>query len=86
MENAETILVIFLSSFLAIFLLLAIIATAKIIKLINHLNYIGEKAENIAEKAENVADFFSKGSGVASMGNLLSNMVDIVTKKSKKKD
>jgi hypothetical protein len=71
---------------LAIFLLLAIVVTAKIIKLVNHLNYIGERAEHIADKAENVADFFSKGTGVASMGNLLSNMVDIVTKKSKKKD
>ena len=85
MENAETILVIVLASFLAIFLLLAIIAAVKIIQVVNHLNRIAEKAETIADKAESAASFFSKAAGPAMIGNFLANIVDVVTNKTKKK-
>jgi hypothetical protein len=85
MENAETILVIFLSTFLAIFLVLAVIATVKLIHVLDHLNRLGEKAEAIADKAENAASFFSKAAAPAMIGNLLANIADIVGKKSKKK-
>jgi hypothetical protein len=86
MENAEEILVIVLASFLALFLLLAIVATIKIIQLMNRLNNIGERAEAIADKAETAANFISKAAGPAMIGNLLANIADAVSsKKSKKK-
>ncbi len=85
MENAETILVIILASFLALFLILAIVATVKIIQIVDHLKRISEKAEAIADKAEDAASFFSKAAGPAMIGNLLANIADIVSKKSKKK-
>jgi uncharacterized metal-binding protein len=86
MENAETILVIVLASFLALFLLLAIIVAVKAIQLLNRLKHISEKAESIADKAETAANFISKAAGPAMIGNLLANIADAVSsKKSKKK-
>lgn len=86
MENAEEILVVVLASFLALFLFLAIVATIKIIQVMNHLNRIGERAEVIADKAETAANFISKAAGPAMIGNLLANIADAVSsKKSKKK-
>lgn len=85
MENAETILVIILASFLALFLILAIYATVKIIQIVNHISAIAEKAEAIADKAETAASFFSKAAGPAMIGNLIANIADAVGKKAKKK-
>lgn len=85
MENAETILVIVLASFLALFLLLAIIATVKIIQVANHLKHISERAEAIADKAESAANFFGKAATPALIGNILANIADMVSKKTKKK-
>lgn len=85
MENAETILVVILASFLAIFLLIAIVAGIKLIQVLNHLRKIIEKAEAIADKAENAAAFFAKASGPAMFGKLIANIVDTISNKAKKK-
>lgn len=85
MENAETILVVILASFLAIFLVIAIIAGIKIIQVVNQLRHIITKAEAIADKAENAAAFFAKASGPAMFGKLIANIVETVSSKSKKK-
>lgn len=86
MENAETILVIFLSTFLAIFLVLAIIAVVKAIQMIRRLNRIIDTAEVIADKAEHAATLISKAAAPAMISKLLSNLADIVsTKKARKK-
>jgi hypothetical protein len=86
MENAETILVVVLASFLALFLLLAIIATIKIIQVMNHLKHISQKAEALADKAEAVSDFISHAAAPVAIGNFLANLSEIVFKnKSKKK-
>lgn len=85
MENAETILVVVLASFLALFLVLAIFAIVKIIQVVNYINRIAEKAEAIADKADTAASFFSKAAGPALIGNLLANIADAVGKKAKKK-
>lgn len=85
MENAETILVVILASFLTLFLVLAILATVKIIQIVNHLNRIADKAEAIADKAGTAASFFSKAAGPAMIGNLLANIADVVGKKAKKR-
>lgn len=74
-----------LASFLALFLIIAIYATVKIIQVVNHINRIAEKAEAIADKADTAASFFSKAAGPALITNLLANIVDAVGKKAKKK-
>ena len=56
MNTSEQILVIFLSTFLAIFLLLGIIVLAKMITVMNRLDRITEKVENITDKAEAIAE------------------------------
>jgi len=86
MENAETILVIFLSTFLAIFLILAIITTIKVIQMIRRLNRIVDTAEAIADKAEHAATLISKAAAPAMVSKLLSSLADVVSsKKSRKK-
>jgi hypothetical protein len=85
MENAAEILVVVLASFLALFLLLAIVASIKLIQLLNYFKRIAEKAEAIADKAETAASFFSKAAGPAVIGNLIANITEAVTKRNKKK-
>lgn len=85
MENAETILVVVLASFLALFLLLAIVATIKLIQIFNHINKITEQAEAIADKAEETVSFFRKAAGPVAIGNLIANIFEAVGSKSKKK-
>lgn len=86
MENAETILVVVLASFLALFLLLAIIATVKAIQVLNHLKHISEKADSLADKAEVVGNFISHAAGPVAIGNLIANISEMVFKnKSKRK-
>lgn len=85
MENAAEILVIVLASFLALFLLLAITVSIKLIQLVNHIRRIAEKAEYIADKAETATSFFSKAAGPALIGNLIANITEAVTKIHKKK-
>ncbi len=55
MENAETILVIFLSTALAVFLVLAIIATSFLIKILKSVKHITDKAEAVSDIIEESA-------------------------------
>lgn len=85
MENAESILVVILSSFLGLFLLLGCIATVKVIQILNHLKSISEKAEKIADTAEHVGEFFKYSAGPAAIAKLLSNIAEHVFGKNAKK-
>lgn len=85
MEDAARTLVIILASALAVFLLLAIIATIKIIQILNHLKRISEKAEQLANTAQTVGDFFKYTAGPAAIGKLLANVVETVVKHRKKR-
>ncbi len=84
MENAEQILVVFLSTALAVFLFLAIIATIKIIKILNHLKSISAKAEKIANTAETVGEFIKYTAGPVAIGKFFSNINEAVHRHSKK--
>lgn len=81
MGTAEQILVIILSSFLAIFLILAIVATVLSIKVLKHIQKITEKAEAIADKADSVTTFFQQTAGPAAIAKLVSNLVHAVRDK-----
>ncbi|MDZ7786156.1 MAG: hypothetical protein U5L95_03480 [Candidatus Saccharibacteria bacterium] len=84
MDGAEQILVIILSAFLALFLVLAIIATYKFIQVLNSLKRISEHAEHIAGKAETISDIFASTSGPLAVGKLLSHLAETVFKHNKK--
>lgn len=87
MGNAEQTLVIILASFLALFLLLAIIIAVKVIQVLNHLKNISEKAEKLASTAGNIGDFFKYTAGPAALAKLIANVTDVFNhKKSKSKE
>lgn len=86
MDNVEQILLIILAASLAVFIILAVIATYKVIQVLNHLKIISEKAEKLANTAENVGDFFKYTAGPAAIAKLIANISSIVFKHNKTKD
>ncbi|HSX46933.1 MAG TPA: hypothetical protein VLF87_03025 [Patescibacteria group bacterium] len=86
MGNAEQILVIVLAATLALFLLLAVVATVKIIQILNRLKIIVEKAEKLANTAETVGEFFKYTAGPAALGKLVSNVTEAFRNHKHKKD
>lgn len=74
MNTDERILVIILSSAFALFLILGIIAIAKVIQILNRIKKITEKAEDFADKAEAVGEFFQKTAGPAAVIKAISRM------------
>lgn len=85
MNGAERILVVILSSALALFLILAITATVITIQILNHIKRVAEKAEHIADQAEAVTDFFQKTAGPVAIGRFLTNIAEAVFQKGSKR-
>ena len=92
MDTAEKILVIFLSGFLALFLLLGVVLIIKLISLTKKMNDIADKAHeivdkahDIADKVENVSDMFKKTAGPLALGKYFMNIAETVTKYKKGK-
>lgn len=86
MENAETILVIFLSVALAIFLTLSIILVSICIKIARHVKNITEKAEQVVDKAEDIAEFFGHASTPMAIGKIIASVRDAVARRNKRKE
>ena len=84
MENAPEILVIILSSFLALFLLLGIILLILIIKLVLIVKRVTKKAEELADKAEAIGDFVQHATTPIIIGKLFSRMSDKIFSRSSK--
>ncbi len=74
------ILVIILSTTLAVFLIIGIVAIIKFVQILNYIKSIVKKADEIADKAENIAELFERSAAPVAMGRFLSNMADIVFK------
>lgn len=86
METAQQVLVIILSSFLAIFLLLSIITLVLIIKVVRSVKRLTLKAEHLADKAEEIGDFVKHASGPIAIGRALGVITDaLMSRKSKSK-
>jgi predicted PurR-regulated permease PerM len=83
--DAFEILVIILSTFLAIFLLLAIIVLTGIIKLVKQVRHITEKAEEVIDNVEEASELFKKSASTLTFANLVSNIVSKVNEFSGKK-
>lgn len=89
MYDYERILVIFLASFLAIALVLTIIALFKVIQILSTLKKITQKAESVADKVENISGFFAKTAAPAAIGRILLNISKVISgykTKSKRED
>lgn len=77
--DAFEILVIILSTVLAVLLVLCIILAISAIKLVNKLRAISQKAEEIVDNVEAVSGIFRKTAGPVAITSLLSNIVSKVT-------
>ncbi len=84
MENAPEILVIILSSFLAIFLLLGIILLIVAIKVVLIVKRVTKKAEDLADKAEVIGDFMQHASAPLVIGKALSTFSDLFSNRNRK--
>lgn len=84
MDNAEQILVIILSSFLAIFLLLNIIFLVIAIKVVLIVKRVSKKAEDLADKAEAFGEFVQHAATPMIVGKLFNNLSDMVFKRPSK--
>lgn len=70
-----------LSATLAVFLILAITVAVLVIKILNHIKRVAEKAEQIADKAETISEFFQKSAGPMAIGRFITNMAEAVFQK-----
>lgn len=75
-ETSLTILVVFLSVTLAVFLVLSIWAIVKILKILKHIEVIAAKAEQLADRAEEVGKYFQNAAKPAAMMSVIGNIVD----------
>jgi hypothetical protein len=83
--DAYNILVITLSIALAIFLVAAIVLTVALIKLVGQVRSITQKADAVMDDVEAVSDFFRKTAAPVAIGNLLSNIVSMISDRKKRK-
>jgi len=85
MENAQEILVVFLASALAVFLVLGIILLIICIKIANKVKHITERAEQFSEKAENIAEFLSKSAMPLAVAKFVAVVSEIFKNRDSKK-
>lgn len=83
--DAFEILVIILSSFLALFLILGIVVLIGIIKLVKQIRHITEKAEDVIDNVEQASELFKKSASTLTFTNLVSNIVSKVGEFTNKK-
>lgn len=84
MENAQDILVIILSSFLALSLILSIVLLVLLIKVVLVVKRVTDKAEQLADKAEALGDFVQQATTPLVVGRMITNIFDKFTKGSSK--
>ena len=82
MNTAEWILVVFLSAMLLVFLILAIVLTAKLISITKEVKKIVLKGQDIAEKADDIVENVKD---MSSVGGLVKMFVNKYTKSKGKK-
>jgi hypothetical protein len=81
MNDTERALLIILAGALAFFLLLAIIATIKLIQILNRIKKISDHAEQIADKAEATAEVIKKMAGPMAVGKVLASIGEMAFNK-----
>lgn len=81
MNTTESVLLIILSVFLALFLSLAIAVTILTIKLIKSVRSIVLKAETIVDSVETAADVVKNASGPLATLKVIKNIIDLVQHK-----
>lgn len=86
MDTAEEILVVYLSTALAVFLVIAIIAGINAIKLLKTLQRVADKAENFATSAEAVGQVVKQTVGALSLSRFVKGISNFAHKQEKDKE
>jgi hypothetical protein len=79
-NTSEHILVIMLSTALAVLLVAAIFVTIEVYKLIKAVQRITTKAEDVIQKAEHVSAAFAHASGPLAVVKVVKNIIKLVNK------
>ncbi len=85
MDTAAEALLIIVSSVLAIFLTVSIIALIYIIKLVNQLRHVATKAENVADSVESAANSFERAATPLTVLKVIGSILDNATKIKRRK-
>jgi hypothetical protein len=80
MHEAESVLVIIVSSVLTLFLVVSIIVLILIAKLISSIKHIVERAEAVVETAGEAAEMMRNASGPLALFKVVSNIIKSVEK------
>lgn len=75
MENAQSILVIIVSSFLTLFLIVTIVLILLVIKLVKQLKIVVDKAEKAVESVEHAGEVLKNTSGPLALVKLVRNII-----------
>jgi hypothetical protein len=86
LSTTQQILLIILASALALFLLLSIVVVILVIRLLQKLRLIVDKAEKVIESAEAVGEVFKKAAGPVGLLRLLHGLVDMASKHKRDND
>jgi hypothetical protein len=84
MTGYEQVLVIILSTFLAIFLLLGIVVLVMVIKVVSSVRRVMEKAEQLTDKAGAIGEFFTSATGPLMAARVMSFVSDTLFRKKSK--
>lgn len=85
METTLFILVVILSSFLAISLLLSIVLLVSLVKLIKSIRRVTQTAEHMVNKAESITDFVAHATTPLQIAKVVSDIAAKFFDKSSKK-
>jgi hypothetical protein len=85
MDTSFQILVIILSTALAVLLVLAIVIAVMTIKLMQQIRRISDKAEHVIQNAEQAAQAFKSATGSMAIFKLVKNITSMVSKSKGKK-
>lgn len=86
LDTAQQILVIILASALAVFLILAITVVVLVIRLLQKLRLIADKAEKVVETAGSLGDMFKKTTGTVGLFRFVQSVVGMVQQKRSNKE
>lgn len=85
MNTASEVLVIIVSSVLAIFLVALIVALVYVVKILKQIRRVTERAENVADSVEAAAGTFEKAASPLAILKLIGNIVEQTTRIRKRK-
>lgn len=85
MDDASAVLLIIVSSVLAVFLILLGIAVLYIISILRQIKRITRRAENVADSMENAANIFERSASPLAVLKIIADIVDKAYKVRKRK-